>query len=267
MQVLLSYELAARIERADAAIKTAYIEAQQVITPEVNAEHLQFAGGALLFAGATSPVSQAVGLGFAPIGIENLHQIEAWFAQRQCPTRIDTCPLVSHEWVQLLAANRYTLLSFKNTWGLPLEGLSLEVPEASVDVRQIQGEERELWAQTIGKGFAGREDDIDVNVSLGRPNSFSTRVNCFLGCINQDAAGGGLVAIAEDIALLSSMSTRVAFRRRGVQAALLYHRLKFAQARECKWAIVHTTPTNTDSQRNIERLGFHLLYTKITLGT
>jgi endonuclease/exonuclease/phosphatase family metal-dependent hydrolase/ribosomal protein S18 acetylase RimI-like enzyme len=267
MRSFLSQALAKRIEQADAVINTAYIEAQRAIAPEFNADHLQLAGGALLFAGPKSPINRAVGLGFHPIDDSMLRQLEAWFSSRQCPIRIEVCPLVSSEWVQLLAANHYRLLSFKNTWALALEGLSLDAPETSVDVRQINTNERELWAQTIGKGFASREEKVEFDVSIGRPTSFSTKASCFLGFINQEAVGGASVAITDNIAQLSSMSTRVAFRRQGVQQALLQHRLKFAQEKGCEWAIVHTTPTNTNSQHNVERLGFRLLYTQITLGT
>ena len=118
MSLFLSQALAKRIEQADAAINTAYIEAQRAIAPEVNAEHLQLAGGALLFAGPKSPINRAVGLGFDSIDDVMLRQLEAWFSSRQCPTRIEVCPLVPSAFVQLLTASSYRLISFKNTWPL-----------------------------------------------------------------------------------------------------------------------------------------------------
>ena len=56
-------------------------------------------------------------------------------------------------------------------------------------------------------------------------------------------------------------STRPEYRRRGVQTALLHVRLAAARERGCDLAAVMTVAGN-DSQRNIERAGFRLAYTK-----
>jgi GNAT superfamily N-acetyltransferase len=56
--------------------------------------------------------------------------------------------------------------------------------------------------------------------------------------------------------------TLPAERRRGVQAALLQARLADAAARGCDLAIITVQPV---SQRNVQRHGFELLYTRAIL--
>ena len=63
---------------------------------------------------------------------------------------------------------------------------------------------------------------------------------------------------------LFGASTRVPHRNCGVQHALIAARLAAAVAAGCDLVVVHTEP-GSDSQRNVERLGFRLAYTKVTM--
>jgi hypothetical protein len=59
-------------------------------------------------------------------------------------------------------------------------------------------------------------------------------------------------------------ATLPGFRRRGVQAALIGSRLRQATLSGSKWAIACALP-GTASQRNYERAGFRVAYTKTML--
>jgi len=61
-----------------------------------------------------------------------------------------------------------------------------------------------------------------------------------------------------------SAGTAPAFRRRGVQSALLAARVADATAAGCELALVTVQP-GSRSQRNVQRRGFDLLYTRATL--
>jgi N-acetylglutamate synthase-like GNAT family acetyltransferase len=67
------------------------------------------------------------------------------------------------------------------------------------------------------------------------------------------------------VAELGGASTLAAFRRRGVQSALVARRLADAYALGCDSAMVVTAPGAT-SQRNLQRLGFVVAYTKTVLA-
>ena len=50
-------------------------------------------------------------------------------------------------------------------------------------------------------------------------------------------------------------------RRRGLQTALLHERMRYAFEHECKLAMMVALP-GSDSQRNAERKGFRVAYTR-----
>jgi len=77
-------------------------------------------------------------------------------------------------------------------------------------------------------------------------------------------AGGARLRMAEGIAQLTGAATAPAHRRRGVQTALLSARLADAAAAGCDIAVVTTQP-GSKSQRNVQRQGFDLLYTRAVL--
>jgi GNAT superfamily N-acetyltransferase len=82
--------------------------------------------------------------------------------------------------------------------------------------------------------------------------------------MGEEPAGAAAVAIRRGLTALFTASTRVAFRGRGVQTALLQARLALAAAMGCDLAVVQTKPGSA-SQRNVERVGFCLAYTKVTM--
>jgi len=61
-----------------------------------------------------------------------------------------------------------------------------------------------------------------------------------------------------------SAGTAPQFRRRGVQTALLGARVADATSAGCELALVTVQP-GSRSQRNVQRRGFDLLYTRATL--
>jgi hypothetical protein len=66
------------------------------------------------------------------------------------------------------------------------------------------------------------------------------------------------------VAEFGGASTRPIFRRRGIQTTLLRARLAAAKGQGCDVVIVVTTP-GTESQRNVDRVGFSLAYTKAVM--
>ena len=68
-----------------------------------------------------------------------------------------------------------------------------------------------------------------------------------------------------DVALLTGASTIVEARRQGAQRALLYERLAVAVDAGCRLAMMCALPGST-SQRNAEREGFRIAYTRIKWG-
>ena len=69
------------------------------------------------------------------------------------------------------------------------------------------------------------------------------------------------MSIHNGVASLGGTGTLPEFRNRGVQKALLHARLALAAGSACDLAMVAAQP-GSGSQRNIERQGFRVVYTR-----
>ena len=83
----------------------------------------------------------------------------------------------------------------------------------------------------------------------------------FLAFVDGQAAGGAVIWIHDGVAGLMGASMLPAFRRRGGQSALMRMRLDFARRQGCDLAYTITAP-GSGSQRNAERAGFRMAYTR-----
>jgi ribosomal protein S18 acetylase RimI-like enzyme len=78
------------------------------------------------------------------------------------------------------------------------------------------------------------------------------------------ACGTGLVISDHKVFALAGAGTLAEYRARGLQTALLRARMHAAQQAGCEYAVV-VTQGGTTSQRNAERLGFRVAYSKVTV--
>ena len=101
-------------------------------------------------------------------------------------------------------------------------------------------------------------------MDIGRDLFHAPGVICYLASVEGEIAGGAALAIREGLATLCADGIIPAFRRRGLQSELIAARLNEAAAQGCDLATASTLP-GSQSQRNYERLGFQVAYTKLTL--
>ncbi len=78
------------------------------------------------------------------------------------------------------------------------------------------------------------------------------------------ATGAGLIIPEHKIVGLYGAGTLNEYRRRGLQTAMLERRMQAAAEAGCEYAVI-VTLGGTTSQRNAERLGFRVAYSKATL--
>jgi len=257
-------KLACQLELADAWFKRSYAEAQARLGPELGTAVAPVAGGYAVYVGRGSPLSRAVGLGMSgPVTPEELEGVEQFYHSRASVARIELCPLADRSLLDWLNQKGYQVVEFKNVWVRPLNrGESFLSPHPGMRVRAAERSEAELWIRTVSQGFLGRDALTPEDVQIPTPSFHMSTATCFLAWVGDELAGGGAMAVYRGLASFFSASTRPAFRQRGVQTALLHARL--AAAAGCDLATVQTTPGNA-SQRNVERLGFRLAYTKLAL--
>jgi GNAT superfamily N-acetyltransferase len=233
------------------------------------------AGGTAVYAGDGNPYSRAIGLGlYGPVAEPDLARMEAFYADRNLAPELSLCPLADESMVDALGARGYRIRMFMHTWFCPLTDEGPRTKDerwptvAGVTVRPIKPGEADLWVRTAWHGFAG--DDVappdDLVIS---PYPTMAHATCWLAWLDgerlgDEPAGAGSLAIHNGVAELFGTSTRPSCRGRGVQTALMHARMAAAAAAGCDLIAVHTDPGSA-SQRNVERAGFRLAYTKVTL--
>jgi len=257
--------LARRLEAAEAAKYAAYARGRPCVMPELNPAALRVAGGVAVYAGKGSPYSRAVGLGLdGPVSHAEFAEMEAFFAHYGVTPQISLCPLADASLLELIGKAGYRIDMFMHTWARALApGEDFHLPPGIV-VCPIAYDEAELWARVAFKGGLDSEDAEPSRSSVITAYPYMAQTTCYLAWIDGEAAGAGTLSIHDGLAELFGASTRPMFRNRGAQMALLASRLDEAQRQGCDLATVHTEPGSA-SQRNVERLGFRLAYTKVHL--
>jgi GNAT superfamily N-acetyltransferase len=251
-------ELARRLEAAEAANARGCNEGQP------GGAILEAGGGLAVFAGPESPLTQVVGMGLhGPVREAEIAAVEAFFRARGARVTVDLCPLAEPGLLQVLAERGYRATEFNNVLVKPLAGASAEFPSR---VRRALREERDLWSHTVGEGFFEQAQLTEEEMDVGRAIFSMPGSLCYLALTPaEETAGGAALAIRDRLATLFADCTLARFRRQGLHRELIAARLDQALAEGCDLATASTLPGSA-SQRNYERLGFQVVYTKLTLA-
>ena len=248
--------LARRLEAAEAA-NTRGCSATE------GAAVLEMAGGCAIFAGADSPLTQAVGIGLhGPVRGAELDAIESFLASRGARVSLDVCPLADPTLLEALAERGYRATEFNNVLVKPLAGGEIVFTPR---VRRALAGEGDLWSHTVGRGFFEQVELTTAEMDVGRAIFAMPEALCYLAAAESgQPAGGAAAALRDGLAILFADATVDEYRRRGLQRELIAARLNEALARGCDLATASTAPGSA-SQRNYERMGFTVAYTKVTL--
>ncbi len=263
----IDLELARRVEIAEARAGRECAEACHRLHPEFPVAVEEIAGGIAVFAGVDSPVTQTIGVGLqGEVTDSELDALGEFFHSRKAPAAIELCPLVDMSLYEKFAARNYRLLEVSNV--LLLDDLRAariddKLP-AGVTVRIATPDESKLWTLTVAQGFAEHFPVTQAMLDLMEGFYYRSTACCYLAFVDGEIAGGAAVSADDGVCGLFGASTLPAFRRRGVQSALLAARLAWAREKGCDLAVSITQPGSM-SHRNIERNGFRVAYTRTKL--
>jgi len=262
MTHVTDHALASRLETTEGRANVAYIEARARISPEVGATWREIGGTLAMFDGPSSFISQTFGLGMSASPThEILAELEAFFVERGAVTMHETCPLADPSLLTLLPDRGYRPVEQSSVMYRPLERDPRPASLEALRVRTIEPGEASLWAQTAAAGWSDTPEAAAFVLDFGRIAGNAAGMHCLVAEWEGTPAGAGGLFLHEGVALLAGASTVPAFRRRGVQAALLAARLALAAEAGCELAMVCAAPGSA-SQRNAERRGFRIGYTR-----
>ena len=164
--------------------------------------------------------------------------------------------------MQALGERGFLATEFNNVLVKPLEG---SAANSAPRARRASPDESELWSQTVGEGFFEQAELTGEEMDVGRAVFSMAGTLCYLAATESGETGGGAaLTVREGLAILFADGVMARFRRQGLHRELISARLNDAVAQGCDLATASTLP-GSPSQRNYERAGFQVAYTKVTL--
>ena len=259
-------ELARQMERAEGMANADFVEAHRQAFPDSGACWIDVAGTFAMYDGPDSPCTQTFGLGMsAPVAERDFEELESFFFERNAPVHHEVCPMIDSQTLQFLNDRGYRPIEFSNVLYQPIENSKTpggRVNQSSMAVRAVNGDEHGLWARVAAAGWADVAPGLDEYLdSLSLINPHRKNCRCYLVELKGEAIAAGALNIENQVALLAGACTVPDYRRRGAQNALLQHRLDDAADRGCTLAVMVAEPGSA-SQRNAERQGFRVAYTR-----
>jgi hypothetical protein len=133
-----------------------------------------------------------------------------------------------------------------------------------VRVRQVRDDEAELCARIMAEGWKSEHPELeDFILDIGQVNARRAGTLSFFAELDGRPVAAGVLVLHDGVALLGGACTIPEARRRGAHLALNEARLRHAAENGCDIAMISAGPVGGASQRNAERDGFRLAYTRI----
>jgi GNAT superfamily N-acetyltransferase len=264
--VFASIDLARRIEQAEARLTAAIaggVPSGVVLRP--------IGGGIAALARPGSPINKVIGIGFEPLDDGAIAEVESLWLERGEPVRVELSTLADPAIAAGLAARGYQLQGFENMLALDLASHHHARSQA-VHVTRMADRDDAVWRAIAVDGFASPDGSGAGGDELVRPLleqvmadfARAPGISRYVARIENMPVGAASCRIDEHLVQLCGATTLPAWRRRGVQRALLEQRLDDARAAGCSLAVITTTP-GSQSQANAQRGGFALLYARAIL--
>jgi len=264
VSVRLNHGLVTTIEGSAARLATKQAESLALRSPTSGAASVPLDGGALVAFGPGRYVNRAVGVGLGDRSPGDVADaLVEFYGARDLPPSLELCPWADRPFVDELRARGFGLEWFRNVYARELDDVP-DLDAADVTVLPVGPAEKAPWAAILG-------EEAPVGSEARRiSDEFCDAVHHVPGAIDLLALEGerpiacGSLNVVEGVAWLGGAATLVAFRRHGAQRHLLVHRLRLASELGAEFAAVTASPDG-QSARNLEAVGFRLLYTQAVL--
>ncbi|MEN6429350.1 MAG: GNAT family N-acetyltransferase [Coriobacteriales bacterium] len=259
-------ELASRLEGFAARENERLVAAARTIDPDSSATSMRIAGGSAVFVGGDGAMNHAAGLGFSgPVRPSDIDDIEAFYSSRGLAARVSVCPLADPSvWLEL-SRRGYQLTGFENVLVLVLaEETAPGACDDHVTIREAGPDMLPSWAESVAAGFAAPAEPTEQERAVATLAAHEPGALLYLAYVDGKPVGTGELTIDGEIGWLSADTTLPPFRGRGIQSAMQRRRIALARAAGCELAVTESSPGSA-SQRNMERLGFRVVYTRVNM--
>jgi hypothetical protein len=263
--IFVDLALSRRLERAEGRSCVGFVDAHARLAPDSGACWVEVAGALAAYDGPKSPITQTFGLGlFQQPTASDLDVLERFFQERGASVDHEISPLADLSLMPMLNERGYHPFELSSVMYRPTQGgarlAGHRPPEARA--RLVGPDEAEVWAQTGAKGWSELTELADQLLGLMRVNANRPDVRMFLAELDGRPVGAAALGLCEGVALMAGACTIPEGRNRGAQLALLDSRLRYGAEHGCDLAMMCAQPGSA-SQRNAERHGFRIAYTRI----
>lgn len=258
--VFADLPLARRLEQTEGRGNAAFVDAQARLDPNSGAIWKVASGTSVMFAGVGSPITQTFGLGLhQPLREDDLDAIERFFKTRGSAVNHEVCPLAGVEVFATLARRGYKPVELSTVLYQPIDTTTRIPANPELHVRRVEQHEGAMYGRVSAQGWS---DNPEVMPYI---EGFAKLSVACATCLIAERDGKPIATAAlfmhEGTALLAGASTVPDGRRQGAQNALLDARLQMAASHGCNLAMMVAAPGSA-SQRNAERQGFRIAYTR-----
>jgi ribosomal protein S18 acetylase RimI-like enzyme len=258
---------ARRLESCEEVPQVLYARAFQKSRPEIGAAEEEICGGHMIFAGLGSPIGRATGAGLdRPFTADDLDRVEQFYREHKAPSQVDLCPLHEATVFEMFKERGYAIAELNNVLYRKLDKAEKFPPApAGCEIRRSPIEEAEVTGGIVESAFFP-DGAPEAFRGLITPLYQMDRALAFVASVDGKlvACGVGLTIPEHRVFALCGAGTLAGYRGRGLQTALLQARMAAASEAGCEYAVV-VTNGGTTSQRNAERLGFRVAYSKVTV--
>lgn len=190
-----------------------------------------------------------------------LDEIIDFYDEKHIPARFEIAP--SHHSQSLLKAlhkRGFYQIDFHTTLYKQLPD-TIKPVNSAIEIRALHRDEFQTFADIYTQGFQMPSFLLE-GVAQNNAVLYSLpEWTFYLALVDHEPAGVGVLFCNEKGGNLAAASTLPTFRQKGVQSALIQQRIQHAQEIGCKW-IVGQASYGSVSQRNMERAGMRVAYTK-----
>jgi GNAT superfamily N-acetyltransferase len=266
--VLVDRPLAEEIVRLTVDFGLSIGTAVGAAEPGSGAESWPLGGGCVVYTGPGMYENGAKGLGvLAPVADGDLDRIEAYFDERAIATHIELCPWAAEDLVQRLAARGYVLCAMRTYYARYVDVADrIETPplDPATTMEVVSPATLSLLQRLRREGFENEGEAARISDRFTAAAFGQVGATDYIARIDGEPAGSAMLFVSDGRALLGGMATLPAYRTRGVQGAMIRHRVARASELGSHLAVSTTVPAHR-SGVNLQRHGFAVAFTMSTL--
>lgn len=230
-------------------------------------------GGVMCRAGPGNWMNYATGLGMnGPVGIEELHELVAFYEERGIEPRIEVCPFVDESLRAGLEELGFVVRLFELVFvrelepGVRIEPINAPGPEARIEVLDPSDDAMvRACADVTIPGFLPEGEKVpDDWFEMFVRSVRHPRTRTVLALVGDRVVGTASMELSAPVGALFGAVTTPEMRGKGVQQALIAARLNMLAGHGAKLASIGSRP-GVATERNVRRMGFQLAYVKLAM--